>query len=198
MESTITHQQKIERLEAEKRQLEDRIRQFKHAAQTAERKRLTRVKIILGSLMLKNHSELLPQLIAGASAQDAEFLRSFFRDARAFPPSAETARYRSQRDAFSFLQAGRSNTRCKLTNERTGEKHDWSKHKEDVIQWQVIGPNMQPGELATRAERAENRWDARVGRALDVALPKESASSECQGRSSQCPRSYLDDNPCRR
>jgi hypothetical protein len=64
-------------------------------------------------------------------------------------------------------------TRCKLTNERTGEKHDWSKHKEDVIQWQVIGPNMQPGELATRAERAENRWDARVGRALGVALPKE-------------------------
>jgi MobA/MobL family len=64
-------------------------------------------------------------------------------------------------------------TRCKLTNERTGEKLDWSKHKQDVIQWQVIGPNMQPGELAARAERAENRWDARVGRAMDVALPNE-------------------------
>ena len=32
---------------------------------------------------------------------------------------------------------------------------------------------MQPGELAARAERAENRWDARVGRAMDVALPSE-------------------------
>jgi hypothetical protein len=74
----ITHYQKIERLEAEKRQLEDRIRQLKHVAQTVERKRLTRVKIILGSLILRNHSELLPQLIAEASAQDAEFLGSFF------------------------------------------------------------------------------------------------------------------------
>ncbi len=64
-------------------------------------------------------------------------------------------------------------TRCKLTNERTGEKHDWSKHKADVIQWQIIGPDMQPAELAARAERAEKRWDARVGRAMDVAVPHE-------------------------
>jgi hypothetical protein len=78
METTISHQQKIERLETEKRQLENRIRQLKHAARTTERKRLTRVKIILGSLMLRNHSELLPQLIAEASPQDADFLRSAF------------------------------------------------------------------------------------------------------------------------
>jgi LPS O-antigen subunit length determinant protein (WzzB/FepE family) len=78
METSISRHQKIERLEAEKRQLEDRIRQLRHAAQIAERKRLTRAKIILGSLMLKNHSGLLPQLIAEASPQDAEFLRSFF------------------------------------------------------------------------------------------------------------------------
>jgi len=64
-------------------------------------------------------------------------------------------------------------TRCKLMNERTGEKLDWSKHKQDVIQWQIIGPSMQPGELAVRAERAEKRWDARVGRAMDIALPNE-------------------------
>ena len=64
-------------------------------------------------------------------------------------------------------------TRCKLINERSGEKLDWSQHKQDVIQWQIIGPNMQPGELAARAERAEKRWDARVGRAMDVALPNE-------------------------
>lgn len=64
-------------------------------------------------------------------------------------------------------------TRSKLTNERTGETHDWSKHKADVIDWQVIGPSMQPGELAARAEQAEKRWDARVGRAMDVALPHE-------------------------
>jgi hypothetical protein len=54
-------------------------------------------------------------------------------------------------------------TRSKLTNERTGEKHDWSKCKQDVIEWQIIGPSMKPGELAARAEQAERRWDARVG-----------------------------------
>lgn len=64
-------------------------------------------------------------------------------------------------------------TRSKLTNERTGEKHDWSKHKADVIDWQIIGPQMEPGELAARAEQAEKRWDARVGRAMDVAVPHE-------------------------
>jgi hypothetical protein len=37
-------------------------------------------------------------------------------------------------------------TRCKLTDDRTGQKHDWSKHKQDVIQWQIIGPKMTPGE----------------------------------------------------
>jgi hypothetical protein len=42
-----------------------------------------------------------------------------------------------------------------------------------VIEWQIIGPKMAPGELATRAEQAEKRWDARVGRAMDVALPHE-------------------------
>jgi uncharacterized protein (DUF3084 family) len=81
METAISHQQKIERLETEKRQLEDRIRQLKHAAQTAERKRLTRAKIILGALMLRNHGELLPQLIAEASPQDGELLRSVFPNA---------------------------------------------------------------------------------------------------------------------
>ena len=64
-------------------------------------------------------------------------------------------------------------TRCKLTNSRSGEKHDWSRHKQDVIEWQIIGPKMAPGELAMRAEQAEKRWDARVGRAMDVALPHE-------------------------
>lgn len=64
-------------------------------------------------------------------------------------------------------------TRSKLTNERTGEKHDWSKQKADLIEWQVIGPKMEPGELAARAEQAEKRWDARVGRSMDVALPHE-------------------------
>lgn len=64
-------------------------------------------------------------------------------------------------------------TRCKLANSRNGEKHGWSKHKQDVIEWQIIGPKMAPGELAARAEQAEKRWDARVGRAIDVALPNE-------------------------
>jgi hypothetical protein len=67
-------------------------------------------------------------------------------------------------------------TRCKLTNSRRGEKHDWSKHKRDVIEWQIIGPKIAPGELAMRAEQAEKRWDARVGRAMDVALPHELSS----------------------
>jgi MobA/MobL family len=64
-------------------------------------------------------------------------------------------------------------TRSKLTNERTGERHDWSKHIADVVDWQIIGPMMQPGELAARTEVAEKRWDARVGRAMDVAVPHE-------------------------
>ena len=64
-------------------------------------------------------------------------------------------------------------TRCKLTNERTGETHDWTKQKADLLEWQVIGSKMEPGELARRAEQAEKRWDARVGRAMDVALPHE-------------------------
>ena len=81
MEPAISHQQKIERLETEKRQLENRIRELKHAAQTAERKRLTRAKIILGSLVLRNHVELLRQLIAEASPQDGELLRSVFPNA---------------------------------------------------------------------------------------------------------------------
>ena len=81
MEIAISNHQKIERLEAEKRQLEDRIRQLKHAAQSAERKRLTRAKIILGSLILRNHSELLPHLITEASPQDGELLRSVFPNA---------------------------------------------------------------------------------------------------------------------
>jgi hypothetical protein len=81
MDTPISHHQKIERLEAEKRQLEDRIRQLKHAAQTAERKRLTRAKIILGSLVLRNHAELLRRLIAEASQQDGQLLRSVFPNA---------------------------------------------------------------------------------------------------------------------
>jgi len=83
---------KIERLEAEKRQLEDRIRQLKHAAQTAERKRLTRTKIILGSLMLRNHAELLPKLVDEASPQDRELLHSVFPNAaRKESPSAASS-----------------------------------------------------------------------------------------------------------
>ena len=81
METSLSHQQKIERLETEKRQLENRIRQLKHAAHTAERKRLTRAKIILGSLVLRNHAELLPKLITEASPQDGELLRSVFPNA---------------------------------------------------------------------------------------------------------------------
>jgi hypothetical protein len=39
-------------------------------------------------------------------------------------------------------------TRCKLTNSRNGETHDWSKHKQELIEWQIIGPKMAPRELA--------------------------------------------------
>ena len=79
----------------------------------------------------------------------------------------------SRAKGHSAVTQAAYDTRGKLTNERTGEKHDWSKHKQDVIEWQIIGPAMPPGELAARAERAEKRWDARVGRAMDVALPHE-------------------------
>ena len=78
METAITHQEKIDRLEVEKKRLEDRIRQIKRAAHTTERKRLTRAKIIIGSLVLRDHQQFLARLIAGASSQDAELLRSVF------------------------------------------------------------------------------------------------------------------------
>jgi len=78
METAITHQEKIDRLEVEKKRLEDRIRQLKRAAHTTERKRLTRAKIILGSLVLRDHQQLLARLIATASYQDAEFLHTVF------------------------------------------------------------------------------------------------------------------------
>ncbi len=69
-------------------------------------------------------------------------------------------------------------TRTKLTDERTGQKHDWSKHKNDVIESQIIGPGMTPEQLAGGAEKAEKRCDARVGRAMDVALPHELGTKE--------------------
>ena len=89
METTPSHQQKIDRLEAERRQLEDRIRRLKRAAQNAERKRLTRAKIILGALVLRDHKPLLSQLITEASPQDAELLRFVFpQAAKEAPPLA--------------------------------------------------------------------------------------------------------------
>lgn len=69
-------------------------------------------------------------------------------------------------------------TRSKLTDERTGQKHDWSKHRGDVIESQILGPAMTPGHLAAAAEGAEKRYDARVGRAMDIALPHELSTNE--------------------
>lgn len=92
MKITISPQQKIERLEAERRQLEDRIRRLKRSAQTAERKKLTRAKIIIGALILRNHQPLLPRLIAGASPQDADLLRSVFPQAAKEAPSLAAPR----------------------------------------------------------------------------------------------------------
>ncbi|MCK9588997.1 MAG: MobA/MobL family protein [Terrimicrobiaceae bacterium] len=68
--------------------------------------------------------------------------------------------------------------RLQWPDERTGQKHDWSKHKADVIESQIIGPAMTPGHLAAAAEGAEKRYDARVGRAMDVALPHELGTKE--------------------
>lgn len=69
-------------------------------------------------------------------------------------------------------------TRSKLTDDRTGQKHDWSKHKADVIESQIIGPAMTPTQLAAAAEGSEKRYDARVGRAMDIALPHELGAEE--------------------
>lgn len=44
-------------------------------------------------------------------------------------------------------------TRGKLTNKRTDEKHHWSKHKNDLIEWQIIGPPCHLAVLAARAEQ---------------------------------------------
>ncbi len=92
MEITTSHRQKIEKLESERRQIEDRIRRLKHAAQTAERKKLTRAKIILGALILRDHQPLLRQLIAEAAPQDAELLRSVFPGAAKEAPAVAASR----------------------------------------------------------------------------------------------------------
>jgi Mg2+ and Co2+ transporter CorA len=92
MQITTSHQQKIERLEAERRQIEDRLRRMKRAAQTAERKKQTRAKIILGALVLRDHQKLLPQLIALASPQDAELLRSAFPSVAKEAPATAASR----------------------------------------------------------------------------------------------------------
>lgn len=78
MEIPTTSQQKIEKLEAEKRQIEERIRRLRHEAKTTERKRLTRAKIILGGLVLRDHQALLSQLLSAASDSDKEVLRAVF------------------------------------------------------------------------------------------------------------------------
>ncbi len=92
MQITTSHQQKIERLEVERRQIDDRLRRLKRAAQTAERKKLTRAKIILGALVLRDHQRLLPQLIAQAAPQDAELLRSAFPSAAKEVPAVVASR----------------------------------------------------------------------------------------------------------
>ena len=43
-------------------------------------------------------------------------------------------------------------TRSTLVDERTGQKHDWSKRHSDVIKSQIIGPVMTPRQLAVGAE----------------------------------------------
>ena len=47
-----------------------------------------------------------------------------------------------------------------------------------MIESQIIGPAMTPGQLAIGSELAEKRYDARVGRAMDVALPHELGTKE--------------------
>lgn len=92
MQITISHQQKIERLEAERRQIDERLRRMRRAAQTVERKKITRAKIILGALVLRGHQRLLPQLIAQAAPQDADFLRSAFPSVAKEAPAVTASR----------------------------------------------------------------------------------------------------------
>jgi len=92
MQITTSHQQKIKRLEEEKQQIEERLRRMKRAAQTAERKKQTRAKIILGALILSNHPKLVPQLIALASPQDAGLLCSAFPSAAKEVPAIAASR----------------------------------------------------------------------------------------------------------
>lgn len=87
MEIPTTSQQKIEKLETEKRQIEERIRRLRYEAKTTERKRLTRAKIILGGLVLRDHQPLLSELLSAASEPDREVLRSVFPQvAKEAPP----------------------------------------------------------------------------------------------------------------
>jgi hypothetical protein len=73
--STLNRHQ-IAKLEDDRRKIEERLRRLKREAQTAERKKITRAKIILGALVLRDQAPLLPSLIKAAPPADAEFLRS--------------------------------------------------------------------------------------------------------------------------
>lgn len=64
---------------------------------------------------------------------------------------------------------------CKITDERTGEIHDYTR-KSGVLYSEIITPDNVPidrSELWNKAEAAERRKDARIAREIIIALPAE-------------------------
>lgn len=64
---------------------------------------------------------------------------------------------------------------CKITDDRTGEIHDYTR-KSGVLYSEIITPDNSPfdrSELWNKAEEAERRKDARVAREIIIALPAE-------------------------
>lgn len=64
---------------------------------------------------------------------------------------------------------------CKITDDRTGEIHDYTR-KSGVLYSEIITPDNVPidrSELWNKAEAAERRKDARIAREIIIALPAE-------------------------
>ena len=56
--------------------------------------------------------------------------------------------------------------------------HNWLRKADEIVNAEVIGMRCSPSEFADECEAKEKRWDARVGRSLVVALPRELSDDE--------------------
>lgn len=86
----------------------------------------------------------------------------------------------ARRAGRSAVAAAAYRTGCELTDERTGQVHDYTR-KRNVVSAEVITPDgslVERAALWNAAEAAEKRQDARTAREWVIALPAELEASE--------------------